>query len=68
MCKEDVFEHHRFCDEFSHLVNRYFMAISTLYGILSLIEQIIERIQRPFISFPFIMQLSMMVNFGLTSV
>ena len=29
VCKED-FEHHRFCDEFSHLVNRHFMAISTV--------------------------------------
>ena len=26
MCEVDVFEHHRFCDEFSHLVNACFVA------------------------------------------
>ena len=26
MCEVDVFAHHRFCDEFSHLVNKRFVA------------------------------------------
>ena len=30
MCEVDVFEHPRFCDEFSHLVNRHVVKLATL--------------------------------------
>ena len=39
----DVFEHHRFCDEFSHLVIRRFLAFNNLADLLS-------SCQLPFIS------------------
>ena len=36
----DVFEHPRFCDEFSHLVNRGFDATASLFWSLTIIEDI----------------------------
>ena len=32
MCEVDVFEHHRFCDEFSHLVNACFVATRRMFS------------------------------------
>ena len=34
----DVFEHPRFCDEFSHVVNRRFLAPVTFWGFLTSIQ------------------------------
>ena len=38
MFEVDVFEHPRFCDEFSHVVNRRFLAPVTFRGILTSIQ------------------------------
>ena len=46
MLEVDVFEHHRFCDEFSHLVKRRFVATLTLWWSLNSIEYKFKMFER----------------------
>ena len=39
----DVFEHHRFCDEFSHVLNRRFLASVSFRGLLTSIPLMLLR-------------------------
>ena len=54
----DVFEHPRFCDEFSHLMTGHFVANSTLCWRLSSIERMFELIQTFCYSVKVIIELS----------
>ena len=44
LCEVDVFEHHRFCDEFSHLVNGCFVATRRLCWRLNFMEYMFQMI------------------------
>ena len=68
MCEVDVFEHHRFCDEFSHLVRILFVETLTLSWSFSLMEKMFERIETFLRIVTYIMQLSIIYLYGLTSV
>ena len=64
MCEVDVLDHHRFCDEFSHLVHRRSTVTKTLSRSLKSMEEKFETIKTFCLSVTFIMQLSIMVNFS----
>ena len=42
MFEVDVFEHPRFCDEFSHLMNRNFLASASLSPSLTFIQLMVD--------------------------
>ena len=44
MFEVDVFDHPRFCDEFSHLMNRTFLASASLSLSLSCIQLIVSHL------------------------
>ena len=68
MCEVDVFEHPRFCNEFSHLVNSRFLDTETLRGSLTSMEWMFEMIETFSLIFTMVIKLSIIFFIILTSV